>query len=491
MSGEGWAEVSEHFTLNLDEMNTMASMGSTHIIGAKAKKKHEKNESDSRISITTVECGSAAGADGPSMYLMKGDKMPKTYKALFDDRKWLERHGAPRNSFCVLTPAAFMTNAAWDESAEELARGIRQMPVIKDHPNYWVILHLDGFKSHVMTYAAQMMFRRYKIMVVKENSHSSQINQAFDQAPAKQAKAETRRWLPSVWNCPNLIRIMDQWTLLCVFMTGQDGGRKEAWTAGFKRVNLHPKHMMPIEVWLSKISDALTAAGGTELSDQGYGSNFLRLIRVPTFFANLTQEKQLQLKTLTDDMTFDWSKEQLASLPDWCQHIFKNNEKTLVSYWNFSKLMSMSVRQGVAESTDILPTQALERARFAQLSAPKKKQEQTNKERVANAGLGSYKLFGESRCPKERFKHACLHRSRFAGNKLSTHLDLHITPCQERIIMEANSLDFSIGSFLSSGLDVNIGKRLSSRQLNLLGEIDGVACIANSPERLRRQVATC
>jgi hypothetical protein len=39
MSGEGWAEVSEHFTLNLDEMNTMASMGSTHIIGAKAKRK--------------------------------------------------------------------------------------------------------------------------------------------------------------------------------------------------------------------------------------------------------------------------------------------------------------------------------------------------------------------------------------------------------------------------------------------------------------------
>jgi hypothetical protein len=53
---------------------------------------------------------------------------------------------------------------------------------------------------------------------------------------------------------------LDQWTLLSVVMAGQFGGRKEAWTAGFKRVNLHPHHKRPIEVWLSEINQSLVAS---------------------------------------------------------------------------------------------------------------------------------------------------------------------------------------------------------------------------------------
>jgi hypothetical protein len=77
---------------------------------------------------------------------------------------------------------------------ESVAKGIRAMPVICNHPNFWVVLHLDGFKAHVMTHAAQATFRRHQILVVKENSDSSQVNQAFDQDPAKTAKSENRRW---------------------------------------------------------------------------------------------------------------------------------------------------------------------------------------------------------------------------------------------------------------------------------------------------------
>ena len=190
-----------------------------------------------------------------------------------------------------------MTNDAWDALALKLSKGIRQMAVIRDHPALWVVLHLDGFKSHVMTHKAQQIFRDNKILVVKENAHSSQVNQAFDQAPAKQGKSELRRWLPVVRDRPNLVKIVDQWVLLAVVMAGQNGGRGEAWTSGFRRVNLHPKFKAPIEVWLSKISDALVAAGGTEQTNENpYGAQHLRLIKVPKFYADLSQDRKKTLK---------------------------------------------------------------------------------------------------------------------------------------------------------------------------------------------------
>jgi hypothetical protein len=189
-----WRELSANFVLNLDECNSQASQGSSFIVGDSKIRKHEKNETSSRVSITTVECGNAAGNDGPSMYLMAGEQMPGHFEELYGSSSFLRTSGAPRNSFVVMTPSAFMTNKAWDGAAEKLAKGIRAMPVIVDYPEFWLVLHLDGYKSHVMTYPAQAIFRRYRILVVKENSDSSQINQAYDQEPAKKGKGENRRW---------------------------------------------------------------------------------------------------------------------------------------------------------------------------------------------------------------------------------------------------------------------------------------------------------
>lgn len=66
------------------------------------------------------------------------------------------------------------------------------------------------------------------------------------------------------------------------------------------------------------------------------------------------------------------------------------------------------------------------------------------------------------------------------------HTALAISPDQERHILAVSTRDFSIGAMLDVALDVNIGKGLAARTLNLLGEVEGVACIANDPERMRR-----
>lgn len=478
-------------------------------MGVKGRKKHEKNQSDSKVSVTVVECGNSAGTDGPSVYLPTGQQIPEYLRSQFGNSMWLRQSGAPPDSFVQMTPSGFMTNHAWDEMAEKLAKGIRNMVVIRDHPELWAVLHLDGFKSHVMTYEAQQTFRRYKILVVKENGHSSQVNQAFDQEPAKQGKSELRRWLPVVRDKPGLVKAVCQWTLLLVVMAGQDGGRGKAWTSGFIRVNLHPKQRLPIEVWLSKISSALLAAGGTELSNENpYGVQHLRLIKVPEFYAQLPPFKQKELKDLLGTDSFDWSMDSIKALPEWCQSLFYKSDN-LYEYFKFAKHMETCVQNNIALQSDLTPSDALRRLHQASPGPPKasaapQSQKEQNRASMVRVGLASYDIFSGqtfTSCCKDKdvvcdvcfqqreaaFSEVCLQRSRNAGNTPSKSLLLCASPDQERAIFAANARDVSIGAFLDSALDVNLGKGLASRKLNLLGEIDGVAGIVNSEEGLRRR----
>jgi hypothetical protein len=49
----------------------------------------------------------------------------------------------------IMTPNAYMTDEAWKEVVPHLCKGIRSMKGIRDHPNFWVVLSLDGFGSHL------------------------------------------------------------------------------------------------------------------------------------------------------------------------------------------------------------------------------------------------------------------------------------------------------------------------------------------------------
>ena len=69
-----FTELHEHFQLNLDEACFLCSDGILKIIGDGAKKHHDKNMSDSCVSITIVRIGSAAGTNGPVLFLASGTK---------------------------------------------------------------------------------------------------------------------------------------------------------------------------------------------------------------------------------------------------------------------------------------------------------------------------------------------------------------------------------------------------------------------------------
>ena len=134
-----WKTNSAHFVWNLDEAGYQASIGGNKIVACRSRKKHEKNQSDSRVSISViithiytthththththkhahahvhahtqthtqthtytqgVESGNAAGHDGPSMYLMAGSSLPTCFLSQFGNREWLKRR-RPKGLIC-------------------------------------------------------------------------------------------------------------------------------------------------------------------------------------------------------------------------------------------------------------------------------------------------------------------------------------------------------------------------------------------------------
>jgi hypothetical protein len=178
-----YSEVEAHFWLNLDETSVMCNAGNLRIIGAAERGKHKKNIDDSRDSITIICIGSVAGTEGPQIYLAKGKTdVPKSLRNI---KK--KSYSAPPGSVVVMTPNGYLTDVTWNQLAPIIAAGIRNMPVIKDHPDWIVVLSLDGFGSHLQPEALQV-FAKAKIQVIKEEGDSSHVNQADNQFVAKSDK---------------------------------------------------------------------------------------------------------------------------------------------------------------------------------------------------------------------------------------------------------------------------------------------------------------
>ena len=171
----------DHFFANLDETCLMANGdGSIRVLGSAAKKKTEKISDDSRASVTSIRVGNAAGMQGPFVFLAKGIKFDRPpIKRILKDR-------CPAESVVVMTPNAYLTDEAFDQLVPSLCKGIRAMPVVKDHPDWWLVLSMDGFGSHVNVNTAHEVFFQHKIFVIKEEGDTSHVNQAYDQFVAKQ-----------------------------------------------------------------------------------------------------------------------------------------------------------------------------------------------------------------------------------------------------------------------------------------------------------------
>jgi hypothetical protein len=134
-TGIEFLQIQDHFQMNMDEYNCVASDGILRIVGSYDRKKHDKESADCRLSITALVVGNAAGTTGPVTVLGKGKKVSYPY----NDMKYLEDDlHLPTGSQVLPTPSAFMTDEAFDALVPAWSAGIRQMEVVRDHPEWWI-----------------------------------------------------------------------------------------------------------------------------------------------------------------------------------------------------------------------------------------------------------------------------------------------------------------------------------------------------------------
>ena len=256
----------------------MASGGVLRVVGAAERKKHDKNAGDSRILVTMVRVGCAAGVNGPVVFLAKGEVM--SCKAL-EDRNLVEGYGLPEGSSVIMTESGYMTEESWKTTVKALAPALRKMPVsfvcsfyftvefiltlslllshlqvVRDHPDWPVVLTMDGFGAHVRVGEALEEFKLNNVWAVKEEADTSHVNQSYDNQVALNDKRDQKRILSRVRS--SLKKVMHQYHLIAAMaaaIKNQDGG---VWNTSFKAVNLHPHHRVPLDSWLEKIQNHIT-----------------------------------------------------------------------------------------------------------------------------------------------------------------------------------------------------------------------------------------
>jgi hypothetical protein len=71
------------------------------------------------------------------------------------------KFGAPSGSKVIMSPSSYMTDETWMTVVPFLSNVIRKMPIIYERPNWWVVLTLDGFGSHVNVSEALKVFHEH------------------------------------------------------------------------------------------------------------------------------------------------------------------------------------------------------------------------------------------------------------------------------------------------------------------------------------------
>jgi hypothetical protein len=291
----------DHFTINLDESCMWAEDGHLHIVGSKNKRKHEKNLGDCRESITVLRVGSSVNVDGPRIYLAKGKEIElPTFK------EFTQHWPAPPGSRVVMTPNAYMTDDAWIELVPHLCKGVREMKVIKDHPNLWVVLSLDGFGSHLVPQAL-FKFRDYKIIVVKEEGDTSHISQAYDQMVAKADKRAFRELLDTYK--AHHKGVLNQWAIILIVNEALNHVAKtDAWSKSFELVNFRPSKRMKFEEHLARHKGVVDAA------DFFFKSRTGLYDAMPACWKNLTEQQRRAIDTKIATFPQQWGKDNIKEL---------------------------------------------------------------------------------------------------------------------------------------------------------------------------------
>ena len=207
----------------------------------------------------------------------------------------VEHYGLPEGLRVIMNNSAYMDDETWVDAVEHIAPGIRQMPVIKEHPKWFTCLTFDGFKLHVNTHKSLDTWAKFKHRVTKEEAVTSHVNQAYDQQQARADKRSSRELLDMARS--KIKGHIDQWQLIAILIVGIKNLPAKTWTSSFKSVNLHPKHRISFPEWCVKINDHLVT------EEKAYvRTNETMYAAMPAYWKNMSVEQRQKIAQRIDTM---------------------------------------------------------------------------------------------------------------------------------------------------------------------------------------------
>ena len=494
-----------HFQLNLDESCFMCSEGNLRIIGDAARKHHDKNISDNRLSITVLRCGSAAGTHGPVIFLLKGTEVNQ----LFTKKKLQENYGLPEGSCVLMNENAYMDDETWERVVDILAPALRKLKVIKEHPDWWTLLTYDGFKSHVNVNTALKTFHDNKIRVVKEEAGTSHVNQPYDQGQAKADKRAARQLLDLAR--ARVSSHIDQWQLCAILCVALKHLPEQIWVKSFRKVNLHPDYRVSFKEWLKKIDSHVTT-GDTAYTRSNEDSIYDAM---PAFWKAMKVEerqKVLQrIKTLTNEVGQQmWlDKTHILSLSECvplnqvpklriCYQAAQAHPDVIVGSRIGTITINDENRNSAAPDNDNGDTEVI-LVETPNTSSTQQQLLQTNSNHQLNSFMllppSFLKAIDEAKTniekvstQKKLFAHTVQFRNRTNYDKetlcVSDYLDVEVTSDQQRLL-NPTVLDTVAGFILKDSQGQGAKKRLPQRRLNLIdGHVSAHCSVLNSEERM-------
>eukprot|EP00978_Attheya_sp_CCMP212_P000306 scaffold593_cov31-Attheya_sp.AAC.1 len=478
-----FGELMDAFVIGLDEMSIAADhAGNIRIVAAANKKKHEKILQDSRFSITVVRTGNTNGSTGPTIFLGKGTHANR-HKDMTDE--WLLQQGMAPGSTIIMTENAYMTNEAWIQAAPHLMKGYRQMPIIKDNPDWGIVELLDGFKSHEACFEANKARTDANCRSIKENSQSSHANQGYDQLVARDDKRKASDTLAMMRQGMKFHRnptAINQWDLIICAIHVIRKTAPETWQTSYDRVNVRPSTRVVFNEFIQRIAGFI-AAGSTYKQGRVEPTALDKYALLPGFYHGMTSADKKQAVAIVNKYADPYAS--VECVEELCDLL---------------KIPLSSI-----QDLRVCIALAIEHPEITEMVGPPSAQSAVNDDAQmqhesviagvsagvdVNAGLVPFQLVPKDTDGKPTMagelllNHQCSFRNQHAGAKASPYLDLAIADRQMEVVAPTAE-DLSRGRLLQD-VAMDSSKKMSTRKLNSCGIMTGHCMVINSEEGMKR-----
>ncbi len=192
--------------------------------------------------------------EGPCVYFAKGKEL--TVESINMDY-FAGVHKGTIGCYVTMTPNAFMRNEVWLAIIPSLCNDIRAIKGMKNYPNLWVVLSLDGFGSHMVGQLFEI-FTKCKILVIKEEGDISQVLQAYDQFMANSDKNFTRGLLDEYRY--HTKGVINQFQLILTINAALNSLDCHSWVKSFICVNRCLLQHVSFTTWIKNHKASVSAA---------------------------------------------------------------------------------------------------------------------------------------------------------------------------------------------------------------------------------------